>query len=194
MLGYYFAPQMTHVCWWYYFSKFTEFFDTVINTICILFENNLKLIRSFLSIQVLLRVTQEERSGLCSSRRSSRYHADERLVRRKIHTRGTRHFLRDAQHFRAHHHVFLLHGGCPGPKVRQIHLVEKVPHRPSNGTNEILINDWRLNLYSFDIDSICWNLHSRLPAFLHRMRFPHSIRLVDRWTWGSLPHPLLKFL
>ncbi len=113
------------------------------NTICILFENYLKLIRSFLSIQVLLRVTQEERSGLCSSRCSSRYHANERLVWCKIHTRGTRHFLRDAQHFRAHHHVFLLHGGCHGSKVLEIHLVEKIPHRPPNGnyksSNKLLL-------------------------------------------------------
>lgn len=31
--------QMVHACWWYYFSKFTEFFDTV-SLFCRLLQNN----------------------------------------------------------------------------------------------------------------------------------------------------------
>lgn len=56
--------QMVHASWWYYFSKFTEFMDTVRNNLEIFFVDPYPIIRSpkltKYNLSDLLRVEKEE--------------------------------------------------------------------------------------------------------------------------------------
>jgi len=79
-------------------------------------------------LTVLFRAAQERRTHLSAPRRPSRNYADERLVWSSIHARRSLDFLRIAQHFRAHRHVLLLHGGRHGSQISKVYLVEKVSH------------------------------------------------------------------
>lgn len=71
--------QMVHACWWYYFSKFTEFFDTVsLSHSGLRWRTILNFFVFFSELADLLRDAQKDEPSVDTSCHSSRGHADVR--------------------------------------------------------------------------------------------------------------------
>nr|CAD7257951.1 unnamed protein product [Timema shepardi] len=93
------ALRMARTCWWYYFSKFTEFLDTLF---------------------FILRKKNTQVSNLHV------IHHGCMPMSVWLGMKWSQHVLCFVEHICSHHHVFLLHDVCHGSTVPEISLVEEV--------------------------------------------------------------------
>lgn len=135
------ALRMVNTCWWYFISKFTEFFDTVspstLSALLFYFlwnldsSNGRRILYFFLS--AVFHFEKEDSTRVDASRDSPWYNAFLRMVGAQVRARWPQHFLRPFEHFCSYNNVLLLHGGCDGPSVSKVHLVEETPDYLANG-------------------------------------------------------------
>lgn len=97
------------------------------------------------------------------------------MVGGKVRARWPQHFLRPSEHFCSHHNVLLLHGGCDGPGVSKVHLVEEVPDYLSNGAVRV-------------------DHESPVPAILHGVRLSSYLHDLDRFARLAIPRTVLGLL
>ncbi|ODM94487.1 hypothetical protein Ocin01_12191 [Orchesella cincta] len=110
---------------------------------------------------LLLRAAQEVQPREHAARDPPRDNANVGVVRGKVHPGRSLDVLRPAEHVRAHNNVRVLHAGSARPRVPKVPLVEEAPdHRPDNPVHR-------------DRDPL-------VPAALHRVQVPESVRVVDR--------------
>lgn len=142
---------MVHACWWYFFSKFTEFFDTV--SIFLIFAL-VKILVKLMFIIDIFRASKENFSNFSTSHRSSWGYANVRysqtiislmrvshtaidynlsVVWREILSRRSLNILWMGQLICSYSHVHLLFTFCNGTTVSKISLVEKVSNCIANG-------------------------------------------------------------
>lgn len=106
--------------------------------------------------------------------------------------RWSQHFLRSAQHIRAHRYVYVLYVFGHGSTVPEIFVVEEVLDHTANGKVLIYLHKYihtynKYNiiiffLLSLSSGTICADHGARLPIALHRLQLSKGVRLVDRYA------------
>lgn len=132
---------MVRGCWWYYFSKFTEFMDTVCPNFFFVFNTS----PNKLIFADIFRFTEKKRSHIHAARHSSRGHAYVCLVRSQIHPGRSLYLLRISQHVRPHHNVHVLLLCRLGTSIPEVFMVEKVSDDGADGKFRNLVGIF------------CWN-------------------------------------
>lgn len=144
--------QMVHACWWYYFSKFTEFFDTVScgsTANCLVsFTKNCSVNRSslyYVKRRVKCLHSMSSITASCRCRVSLKYASlltdtwtcffsfTNSLVRSEVYAGRSLYILRSAEHRRAHCDVLLLPVCSYGSAIPEIPVVEEISDGSANG-------------------------------------------------------------
>lgn len=167
------AMRMARGCWWYYFSKFTEFTDTIffvlrkknnqVSTLHVIHHGCMPM-----SVWFGVKFTPGTRvvRGCCEYiskciRIIFFFYLFIRLSFFFFLSRRSQHLLRPLEHVRTHSHVLLLSPRCSRTKDSTVPMVEKIFDEPAN-------------------DSVRSRHNSRLPIALHRLRLPERFRMVYR--------------
>lgn len=108
--------------------------------------------------------------------------------------RWPQHLLCNAELVRAHRHVLLLHGGCDGSQVPEVHLVEEVPDR---------LPDAAVRRHLHAPVPVALPQGLRLPLRVHgewllrcsgKGMMTWTISGVDRTARNHVPVPVLRLL